>query len=96
MICKECGGEFVLNPGKPGFANVCPACSEPPELLAKKAEATIAMQEAKKAAAKANKVSRKKAEQKKREYEALLEKAVRWASGLAPDKDEQSGKLKPG
>jgi hypothetical protein len=94
MICKECGGEFVLNPGKPGFANVCPACSEPPELLARKAEAAVAMQEAKKTAAKANKKIRKKAEREKREYDALLEKANRWASGLAPDKNEQGGKLK--
>jgi hypothetical protein len=33
-ICKE---EFELKPGKPGFANRCPQCSEPeagPEALA--------------------------------------------------------------
>ncbi len=27
--CAVCGGEFELRPGKPGFANRCPACSEP-------------------------------------------------------------------
>lgn len=28
-ICVACGEEFELKPGKPGFANRCPACSEP-------------------------------------------------------------------
>ena len=28
VICKE---EFELKPGKPGFANRCPTCSEPEE-----------------------------------------------------------------
>ena len=27
--CVVCSGEFELKPGKPGFANRCPACSEP-------------------------------------------------------------------
>jgi hypothetical protein len=27
--CVACGDEFELRPGKPGFANRCPACSEP-------------------------------------------------------------------
>jgi hypothetical protein len=27
--CVACGEEFELHPGKPGFANRCPACSEP-------------------------------------------------------------------
>ena len=27
--CVVCGEEFVLKPGKPGFANRCPSCSEP-------------------------------------------------------------------
>ncbi len=27
--CVVCGEEFELMPGKPGFANRCPACSEP-------------------------------------------------------------------
>jgi hypothetical protein len=30
-ICAVCGEEFELKPGKPGFANRCPACSEPEE-----------------------------------------------------------------
>lgn len=29
--CVVCGEEFELRPGKPGFANRCPACSEPEE-----------------------------------------------------------------
>ena len=28
-ICVVCSEEFELKPGKPGFANRCPACSEP-------------------------------------------------------------------
>lgn len=28
-VCAACGEEFELKPGKPGFANRCPACSEP-------------------------------------------------------------------
>lgn len=28
-VCAICGEEFELKPGKPGFANRCPACSEP-------------------------------------------------------------------
>lgn len=27
--CAACGEEFELKPGKPGFANRCPSCSEP-------------------------------------------------------------------
>jgi hypothetical protein len=29
--CVKCGEEFELKPGKPGFANRCPSCSEPEE-----------------------------------------------------------------
>ncbi|MDR3564546.1 MAG: hypothetical protein P4N59_24375 [Negativicutes bacterium] len=29
--CVVCAEEFELRPGKPGFANRCPACSEPEE-----------------------------------------------------------------
>jgi len=28
-ICAVCGEEFELKPGKPGFANRCPSCSDP-------------------------------------------------------------------
>lgn len=27
-VCVACSEEFELKPGKPGFANRCPACSE--------------------------------------------------------------------
>jgi hypothetical protein len=30
-VCIACGEEFELKPGKPGFANRCPECSEPEE-----------------------------------------------------------------
>jgi hypothetical protein len=28
-VCTICSEEFELRPGKPGFANRCPSCSEP-------------------------------------------------------------------
>ncbi len=28
-VCAICSEEFELKPGKPGFANRCPTCSEP-------------------------------------------------------------------
>jgi hypothetical protein len=28
-VCVICSEEFELRPGKPGFANRCPVCSEP-------------------------------------------------------------------
>jgi hypothetical protein len=28
-VCVVCEEEFELKPGKPGYANRCPACSEP-------------------------------------------------------------------
>ena len=28
-VCAVCSEEFELRPEKPGFANRCPACSEP-------------------------------------------------------------------
>lgn len=31
--CVRCGESFVLRPGKPGFANICPECSDPYEAL---------------------------------------------------------------
>lgn len=33
--CVICGEEFELRPGKPGFANRCPSCSEQEEEAAK-------------------------------------------------------------
>jgi hypothetical protein len=29
QVCSVCSEEFELKPDKPGFANRCPACSEP-------------------------------------------------------------------
>ncbi len=29
QVCSVCAEEFELKPGKPGFANRCPSCSEP-------------------------------------------------------------------
>jgi len=30
-VCSICAEEFELKPGKPGFANHCPSCSEEQE-----------------------------------------------------------------
>jgi len=35
-ICAVCSEEFELKPDKPGFANRCPACSEPEAAEVKK------------------------------------------------------------
>jgi len=34
-VCAVCSEEFELKPGKPGFANRCPACSEPEQAQTK-------------------------------------------------------------
>jgi hypothetical protein len=31
-VCAVCSEEFELKPGKPGFANHCPSCSEPDQV----------------------------------------------------------------
>ena len=31
-VCAVCSEEFELKPDKPGFANRCPACSEPEQV----------------------------------------------------------------
>jgi hypothetical protein len=31
-LCAVCSEEFELKPDKPGFANRCPACSEPEQV----------------------------------------------------------------
>jgi hypothetical protein len=31
-VCAVCSEEFELKPDKPGFANRCPACSEPEDV----------------------------------------------------------------
>jgi hypothetical protein len=33
-VCVICSEEFELKPGKPGFANRCPSCSEDDSLAA--------------------------------------------------------------
>jgi hypothetical protein len=38
-VCVVCSEEFELKPGKPGFANRCPSCSEPEEANAKTKQA---------------------------------------------------------
>jgi hypothetical protein len=39
--CVVCGDEFELLPGKPGFANRCPSCSEPESSESESARAGI-------------------------------------------------------
>jgi hypothetical protein len=42
--CVVCGEEFELKPGKPGFANRCPSCSEEDSADPKSKETTDATQ----------------------------------------------------
>jgi|SRR5579863_3918204 hypothetical protein len=53
--CVKCGEEFELKPGKPGFANRCPDCSEPEsqsEEAKAKSEVNRELNEARKSAMK--------------------------------------------
>jgi hypothetical protein len=52
-VCVVCGEEFELRPGKPGFANRCPSCSEPereespgPDVFSNDSEAAAARRRA--------------------------------------------------
>jgi hypothetical protein len=56
-VCVVCSEEFELKPDKPGFANRCPACSEP-ESTDSKAEHPMTAEE-RKAEAEANEARRK-------------------------------------
>ena len=40
-VCVVCSEEFELRPDKPGFANRCPACSEPEEEESVKTSADV-------------------------------------------------------
>jgi predicted RNA-binding Zn-ribbon protein involved in translation (DUF1610 family) len=55
--CVVCGEEFELRPGKPGFANRCPECSEPEATEAGTGRALSAEERA--AEAEANEARRK-------------------------------------
>jgi hypothetical protein len=55
--CVVCGEEFELRPGKPGFANRCPTCSEPESAEKESKRATDA--ETRKIEAEANEARRR-------------------------------------
>ncbi len=56
MVCSE---EFELKPGKPGFANRCPACSEPEDVESNVAQTKKSMDaDERKAQAEANEARR--------------------------------------
>ncbi len=55
-VCVVCSEEFELKPGKPGFANRCPECSEPESAGSKPGELVDALD--RKSAAEANEARR--------------------------------------
>jgi hypothetical protein len=55
-VCVVCHEEFELKPGKPGFANRCPECSEPENAEGGGAQITDVLD--RKAAAEANEARR--------------------------------------
>jgi hypothetical protein len=58
-VCVVCSEEFELKPGKPGFANRCPACSEPEEVESSTGKAKKGMDaDERKAHAEANEARR--------------------------------------
>lgn len=46
-ICAVCSEEFELKPDKPGFANRCPACSEPEAVEPPKEKRVLSAEERK-------------------------------------------------
>lgn len=88
MVCKECGGEFILQPNKPGFANVCPTCTESPEAHARKAEQTAMRDTRKRAASRINERNRIREERHKQKLEAMGYKVIRRFVARPPIKDE--------
>ena len=78
MTCKECGEEFELLPGKPGFANVCPQCSElGPEDRQRQIAAGVQMHKALVASVRKNANQRKKERQHEIKLEQMGYKVVR-------------------
>ena len=71
MICKKCGETFTLKPGKPGFVNVCPSCTESPEAHVKKVELRAAEHKALVAAERANNRNREGGAREKRQLDAM-------------------------
>jgi len=65
-ICAVCGEEFELRPGKPGFANRCPSCSE------EEAEAGSKSAESKKMSADERQTLREANEERRRAMRNLL------------------------
>jgi hypothetical protein len=69
--CSKCGEEFELLPGKKGFANVCPTCTENPEDIARKATEEERLRKELLAANKANNKNREKTIREDNELKAL-------------------------
>ena len=55
-VCVVCQEEFELKPGKPGFANRCPECSEPEDSDVQSGQITDALD--RKSVAEANEARR--------------------------------------
>ncbi|MGA2049156.1 MAG: hypothetical protein ABSG96_15770 [Terracidiphilus sp.] len=80
-ICKQCKGEFVLLPNKPGFANVCPTCTESPEQKARKVEEKKRSRKELRKSKRINKLNRELAKQANRQlevkgFEKVTEKSI--------------------
>jgi hypothetical protein len=71
MMCKECGERFELMPGKRGFANVCPTCTENADDNARKAAEQESLRKALKESIRENQKRREKELNEDRERAAL-------------------------
>lgn len=89
MICKKCGNEFILEPDKPGLANVCLSCTESPDASFKSPEAIAAHQKAVKDADRANLQNRIKADREKAQRAAMGFEVVRRIGGEVPEHDQE-------
>jgi hypothetical protein len=89
MICKKCGESFTLQPGKAGFANVCPTCTESPNARAEQVELMAADHKAIVAARRTNQRNRETGEREKRELDAMGFQVVRRFRVEVPVKNER-------
>lgn len=84
MICSKCGDEFQLLPNKPGFANVCPNCTESPEAHIARVLQELRVRKERAAAARKNTRNRGKVAREKRDLITLGPEILRRLSAGEP------------
>ena len=88
-ICVKCKEPFALVPDRPGYATVCPSCTESIHNQPKRIEAAVAVRERRKAADKNNPRKRRKTDHGKAELAPMGYEPVRYRSIQVPAEDEE-------